>query len=93
MLMAEAGHGRAARRVNIALAVTVEEHDAPAANGDGIIIANLSMKNMGHGFRAASRICFEESVELPLHASHRGESGIRPRWPSSLKTKGLADFC
>src|ERR1700733_10785609 len=48
MTVAEAGHRGAAGRIDVGLAVLVEQFDAPAADGDRHFGIGGAMKNMGH---------------------------------------------
>ena len=48
MAVAETGHRRAAGRIDVALAVLVEQFDALAADGDGHLGVGGAVKNMGH---------------------------------------------
>src|SRR5258708_27538580 len=54
MRMAETRHRRAARGIDVFLPSCVPDGDAMAARGDGIVLANLTMKDMGHGYDGRS---------------------------------------
>ena len=46
--MAETGHRRAARRVDVLLARAVADDDALAVRGNGIGMTGLAMEDVGH---------------------------------------------
>jgi hypothetical protein len=52
--MAETRHRRAARGIDVFLPSCVPDGDAMAARGDGIGLADLTMKDMGHGYDGRS---------------------------------------
>ena len=48
MRMSQTGDGRAARRIDVLLARAVTDGDAPPDRGEGVGMAGLAMKDMGH---------------------------------------------
>ena len=52
--MTETRHRRAARGIDVVLAVAVADHDAVAARGNGIAMVDLAMKDMGHDSTVAN---------------------------------------
>ena len=80
MTVAEAGHRGAAGRIDIGLAVLVEQFDALAADGDGHFGIGGAMKNMGHDdFLVLLLSGFEMGIErgeMPVRMPQRGECGV-----------------
>ncbi len=80
MRMPQTGHRRAARSVDVLLAGGVADDDAVAARGDGIGMAGLAMKDMGHD-RALAFLGSERAVnavQVPDAQSRVMQSTITP---------------